>query len=69
MNFLTSPNIIVLPVAVFVFDTGFHVYVWIGKDASQHEKGGGLAIAHVSTKHNIRYMLITSTGACSAVNR
>ena len=33
---------------VFVLDTGFHVYIWIGKEATAHEKGGGLAIAHVS---------------------
>lgn len=40
------------PGDVFVFDTGFHVYVWIGKDASQHEKGGGLAIAHEYVKNS-----------------
>ncbi len=34
--------------AVFVLDTGFHVFVWVGRDASPHEKGGGLIIAHVS---------------------
>ena len=34
--------------AVFVLDTGFHVFVWVGKDATPHEKGGGLVIAHVS---------------------
>ena len=34
--------------AVFVLDTGFHVFVWVGKEASSHEKGGGLIIAHVS---------------------
>lgn len=33
---------------VFVLDTGFHVYVWVGKDATSHEKGGGLMLAHVS---------------------
>ena len=35
--------------AVFVLDTGFHVFVWVGKDATPHEKGGGLVIAHVSS--------------------
>ena len=35
--------------AVFVLDTGFHVFVWVGKEASSHEKGGGLIIAHVSS--------------------
>ena len=34
--------------AVFVLDTGFHVFVWVGKEATSHEKGGGLVIAHVS---------------------
>ena len=34
--------------AVFVLDTGFHVFVWVGKEASSHEKGGGLMLAHVS---------------------
>ena len=34
--------------SVFVLDTGFHVFVWVGKEASSHEKGGGLIIAHVS---------------------
>ena len=33
---------------VFVVDTGFHVFVWVGKEATAHEKGGGLMIAHVS---------------------
>ena len=34
--------------SVFVLDTGFHVFIWVGKDASSHEKGGGLMLAHVS---------------------
>lgn len=34
--------------SVFVLDTGFHVFVWVGKDATSHEKGGGLMLAHVS---------------------
>lgn len=33
---------------VFVLDTGLHVFVWVGKEATSHEKGGGLIIAHVS---------------------
>jgi len=37
------------PEDVFVVDSGFHVFVWVGKDATPHEKGGGLAIAHVSS--------------------
>ena len=38
---------------VFVLDTGFHVFVWVGKEASSHEKGGGLMLAHVSSKKSI----------------
>ena len=34
-------------VSVFVLDTGLHVFVWVGKEATTHEKGGGLVIAHV----------------------
>lgn len=34
------------PTDVFVLDTGFHVFVWVGKEASSHEKGGGLMLAH-----------------------
>lgn len=33
---------------MFVLDTGFHVFVWVGKEATSQEKGGGLIIAHVS---------------------
>ena len=36
--------------AVFVLDTGLHVFVWVGKEATSHEKGGGLIIAHVSLR-------------------
>lgn len=39
---------VTVSIAVFVLDTGFHVFVWVGKDATPHEKGGGLVIAHVS---------------------
>ncbi len=35
--------------AVFILETGFHVYVWIGKEATSHEKGSGLTLAHVSS--------------------
>ena len=46
--------------SVFVLDTGFHVFVWVGKEASSHEKGGGLIIAHVSsTTVSILYCLLT----------
>ena len=38
--------------AVFVLDTGLHVFVWVGKEATSHEKGGGLVIAHVSHTHS-----------------
>jgi len=40
------------PADVFVVDSGFHVFVWVGKDATPHEKGGGLAIAHEYVKHS-----------------
>lgn len=30
---------------VFIFDTGFHVYAWIGKDASKAERKRGLQYA------------------------
>ena len=40
---------VTVSIAVFVLDTGFHVFVWVGKDATPHEKGGGLVIAHVSS--------------------
>lgn len=33
---------------VFVLDTGFHVFVWVGKEATAQEKGGGMMVAHVS---------------------
>ncbi len=33
---------------VFVLDTGFHVYVWVGKEASTLEKGRALILAQVS---------------------
>ena len=33
---------------VFVLDTGLHVFVWVGEEATSREKGGGLIIAHVS---------------------
>ena len=33
---------------MFLVDTGFHVFVWVGQEATAHEKGGGLVIAHVS---------------------
>ena len=36
------------PLIVFVLDSGFHVFVWVGKEATPHEKGGGLMVAHVS---------------------
>ena len=42
-----------LKFSVFVLDTGFHVFVWVGKEASSHEKGGGLMLAHVSVKKSI----------------
>ena len=38
----------VLSLIVFVLDSGFHVFVWVGKEATPHEKGGGLMVAHVS---------------------
>jgi gelsolin len=40
------------PTDVFVLDTGFHVFVWVGKDATSHEKGGGLVIAHEYVKNS-----------------
>ena len=40
------------PSDVFVLGTGFHVFVWVGKDATPHEKGGGLVIAHEYVKHS-----------------
>ena len=33
---------------VFVLDTGFHVYVWVGKEATTLEKGRALILAQVS---------------------
>jgi gelsolin len=38
------------PTDVFVLDTGLHVFVWVGKEATSHEKGGGLVIAHEYVK-------------------
>ena len=35
------------PSDVFVLDTGFHVYVWVGKEASTLEKGKALILAQV----------------------
>lgn len=32
---------------VFVLDTGFHVYVWVGEEASSLEKGRALILAQV----------------------
>ena len=32
---------------VFVLDNGFHVYVWVGNDASTLEKGRALILAQV----------------------
>lgn len=40
------------PTDVFILDNGFHVYVWIGKEATSHEKGSGLMIAHDHVKHS-----------------
>ena len=45
---VSIPYCFVCVCAVFVLDTGFHVFVWVGKEATSHEKGGGLVIAHVS---------------------
>lgn len=36
------------PSDVFVLDTGFHVYVWVGKEATILEKGKALILAQVS---------------------
>ena len=36
------------PSDVFVLDTGFHVYVWVGKEASTLEKGRSIVLAQVS---------------------
>lgn len=44
--------------AVFVLDTGFHVFVWVGKEATSHEKGGGLIIAHVSLNSQQKTQLL-----------
>ena len=44
---------------VFVLDTGFHVYVWVGKDASTLEKGRALILAQVcqrSCKSSVYYL-------------
>ena len=47
----------ILFLAVFVVDSGFHVFVWVGKEATPHEKGGGLAIAHVSSSQCVSQWL------------
>ena len=43
---------------VFILDNGFHVYVWVGKEATSHEKGSGLTLAHVRTFSNFRHSFI-----------
>ena len=35
---------------VFVFDTGFHVYVWVGKEATTLEKRRALILAQVNSQ-------------------
>ena len=55
--------------AVFVLDTGFHVFVWVGKDATPHEKGGGLVIAHVSSTGTVNLSEVNMyVGALSVLN-
>ena len=61
---------------MFVLDTGFHVFVWVGKDATPHEKGGGLVIAHVSSStfdmtvvslYNVHSYMLHSLYLCIAL--
>ena len=55
--------------AVFVLDTGFHVFVWVGKDATPHEKGGGLVIAHVSSTGTVNLSEVNMyVGVLSVLN-
>lgn len=58
----TVPLIGVTFTTVFILDNGFHVYVWVGKEATSHEKGSGLTLAHVSIVGNLRLsFLLCST--------
>ena len=39
--------VVILCCVVFIFDTGTHCFVWVGKGASSQERRKGMQYAHV----------------------
>ena len=55
----------VLPVA-YVLDTGFHVFFWVGKEASSQVRSRGFAQAKVQCHDSVLYMVCLPNSAVSS---
>merc|ERR1719373_66516 len=49
------------PKDAFIVDTGFHVWVWVGKEASRREKASSFGYASTYLKDNNRPQMLPVT--------